>query len=72
MPDTLSNLNLPLLAPSQAQKHVTHNEALRILDTLTQLVVLSDTLDTPRPLRTRGSATLFQQVGKPIGPVRMA
>lgn len=47
MPDQLPNLNLPILAPSQAQKHVTHNEALRILDTLTQLAVLSETLVTP-------------------------
>ena len=47
MPDNLPNLNLPLIAPSQAQKHVTHNEALRILDVLTQLSVLSDSSDTP-------------------------
>lgn len=47
MPDNLPNLNLPLLAPSQAQKHVTHNEALRVLDALTQLAVLSETLTTP-------------------------
>ena len=47
MPDQLPNLNLPILSPSQSQKHVTHNEALRILDALTQLAVLSETLDTP-------------------------
>lgn len=35
------NLSLPYLAPSQAQKHVTHNEALRRLDALVQLVVQS-------------------------------
>lgn len=33
------NLSLPYLMPSQAQKHVTHNEALRRLDALVQLVV---------------------------------
>jgi hypothetical protein len=39
---------LPFIAPSQAQKHVTHNEALRILDVLTQLAVTSDdTLSPP-------------------------
>ncbi|MGD1884146.1 MAG: DUF2793 domain-containing protein [Paracoccaceae bacterium] len=34
------NLNLPLIAPSQAQKHVTHNEAILRLDGLAQLVIL--------------------------------
>ncbi|NGN40201.1 DUF2793 domain-containing protein [Mesorhizobium sp. CGMCC 1.15528] len=33
------NLNLPLLMPSQAQKHVTHNEALVALDAIVQLAV---------------------------------
>ena len=36
MPDTTANLALPLLLPAQAQKHVTHNEALQILDALVQ------------------------------------
>jgi hypothetical protein len=35
------HLLLPYIAPSQAQKHVTHNEALRLLDALVQLSVLS-------------------------------
>ncbi|WP_112663094.1 DUF2793 domain-containing protein [Microvirga flavescens] len=34
------NLNLPLLAAAQAQKHVTHNEALAVLDALVQLAVI--------------------------------
>ncbi|MGY6633252.1 MAG: DUF2793 domain-containing protein [Alkalilacustris sp.] len=34
-----SNLELPLLQPSQAQKHVTVNEALARLDTLAMLVL---------------------------------
>ncbi|NDW54765.1 DUF2793 domain-containing protein [Aliiroseovarius sp. PrR006] len=34
-------LSLPLIQPSQAQKHVTHNEALRVLDVLVQLTVQS-------------------------------
>ncbi len=33
-------LRLPYIAPSQAQKHVTHNEALRMLDAIVQLSVL--------------------------------
>ena len=35
------NLKLPYLAPAQAQKHVTHNEALRQLDAIVQLCVTS-------------------------------
>jgi hypothetical protein len=37
------HLALPYLAPSQSQKHVTVNEALRILDAVVQLSVLSAT-----------------------------
>ena len=38
---TSPNLKLSYLAPAQAQKHVTHNEALRQLDALVQLSALS-------------------------------
>src|SRR5690606_958695 len=42
------NLALPYIMPSQAQKHVTHNEALRILDALVQLAVIDgDRTDPP-------------------------
>jgi hypothetical protein len=37
MPDTTSVLSLPLIQPAQAQKHVPHNEALRVLDAIVQL-----------------------------------
>ena len=47
MSDLSPVLDLPLLAPSQAQKHVTHNEALERLDALVQLSVLSATEDEP-------------------------
>ena len=47
MSDSTSHLALPFLLPSQAQKHVTHNEALRILDGLVQLSVLDRDLATP-------------------------
>ena len=39
MSETSPALALPYLMPSQAQKHVTHNEALDILDALVQLRV---------------------------------
>ncbi|OYU47121.1 MAG: ribonuclease III [Rhizobiales bacterium PAR1] len=41
------NLSLPYLAAGQAQKHVTLNEALRMLDALVQLSVFSRGLTTP-------------------------
>lgn len=43
------NLSLPVLLPSQAQKHVTHNAALERLDLLTQLTVRSASLPAPPP-----------------------
>ena len=47
MPDTTPNLALPLIAGNQAQKHVTVNEALRLLDGLVQLTVLDRHLTAP-------------------------
>ena len=37
MPATSPRLALPFIQPSQAQKHVTHNEALQLLDAVVQL-----------------------------------
>lgn len=45
--DTSARLALPYLAPSQAQKHVTHNEALQLLDSLVQLSVVTTGAVTP-------------------------
>ncbi|SUZ32941.1 hypothetical protein ROE7235_02707 [Roseibaca ekhonensis] len=47
MPDTTTNLMLPYILAAQAQKHVTHNEAIRILDGLVQLSVLDRDLTAP-------------------------
>ncbi|MDP7150262.1 MAG: DUF2793 domain-containing protein [Paracoccaceae bacterium] len=44
---TTPNLALPLLAAAQAQKHITVNEALALLDGLVQLVVRDRDLTTP-------------------------
>lgn len=45
--ETTANLQLPYLMPSQAQKHVTHNEALALLDAIVQLMVLDRDLTSP-------------------------
>ncbi len=42
-----ANLSLPNIMPSQAQKHVTHNEAIRALDAIVQLAVIDRDLSTP-------------------------
>ncbi|MGN6304262.1 MAG: DUF2793 domain-containing protein, partial [Mesorhizobium sp.] len=45
--ETTPNLSLPYIMPSQAQKHVTHNEALQTLDSIVQLAVLDRDLSAP-------------------------
>jgi hypothetical protein len=62
MSQTLPNLGLPMMQPSQAQKHVTHNEALNVLDTVTQLCVLDSTLTRP-PFAQRGDRYLVPNGG---------
>ncbi len=47
MPDTTQNLSLPFILPAQAQKHVTHNEALQRLDSLVQMVVATSATSPP-------------------------
>ena len=44
---TLPDLTLPYIVAAQAQKHVTHNEAVRALDALVQLMVLDKDLASP-------------------------
>lgn len=41
MSDTTPRLEMPYILPSQAQKHVTHNSALKILDALLHLAITS-------------------------------
>ncbi len=41
------NLELPYIQPAQAQKHVTHNEAIRKLDALVHIGIVSRTLSQP-------------------------
>ena len=45
--ETTELLSLPYIMPGQAQKHVTHNEAIRALDALVQLAVKSRDLAEP-------------------------
>ncbi len=54
MSQTSPTLSLPYIQPAQAQKHVTHNEALRILDAVTQLSVISTDLADPPAQAAQG------------------
>ncbi|HET6391010.1 DUF2793 domain-containing protein [Hyphomicrobium sp.] len=49
------NLALPYILAAQAQKHVTHNEAIRALDCLVQLSVESRALSAPPPSPAEGA-----------------
>ncbi|MDP9838916.1 hypothetical protein J2T09_003688 [Neorhizobium huautlense] len=47
MADRTTNLSMPFTLPSQAQKHVTHNEALQALDAIVQLTVEGEATAPP-------------------------
>ena len=55
-------LGLPLLQPSQAQKHVTVNEAMTVLDIVVQLSVIGSTLNGPPSIPAEGDRYI-------VGPV---
>jgi hypothetical protein len=54
MSDESPLLKLPYILPAQAQKHVTHNEALRLLDIIVQLAVISRSETSPPATPTLG------------------
>jgi hypothetical protein len=54
MTDQTPTLNLPYIMPSHAQKHVTHNQALEILDAVVQLSVLDAGTDAPPSTPSEG------------------
>ncbi|MGH1421188.1 MAG: DUF2793 domain-containing protein [Hyphomonas sp.] len=58
MPETSPRLALPFIQPAQAQKHVTHNAALEVLDALVQPVVLDRDRTQPPAVPTAGAGHL--------------
>ena len=60
MSDTTPRSGLPLLAAAQAQKHVTHNEALLQLDALSCARLLDRDLTAPPPSPADGDAYLVK------------
>jgi len=70
--DRTPNLDLPYLAPAQAQKHVTVNDALRALDSLVRTRVKSAVLNAPPAQPGEGEIYLVpaggdQSWGAPAG-----
>ena len=63
---TTLKLNLPYILPAQAQKHVTHNEALKVLDTLIHLSVVSDVLSQPPANPAAGDRYLVASHGSEV------
>lgn len=58
-------LSLPFIMPAQAQKHVTHNEAIELLDMIVQLTLESAGATTPpgTPLEGQSWAVGAQATG---------
>lgn len=69
MSDLSPHLSLPYILPAQAQKHVTHNEAIRHLDLLTQLSVvsMSETAPPASPAETSRYAVAAPATGEWAG-----
>ena len=58
-PLTTAHLALPYLAAAQAQKHVTHNEALRLIDAMMHLAVEASGATVPPSAPAEGSRYLL-------------
>ncbi len=56
MSEDTTRLKLPFIAAAQAQKHVTHNEALLALDVLVQAAVLDRDMNIPPASPAKGDA----------------
>lgn len=60
-----AHLGLPLIAAAQAQKHVTHNEAIAALDAMVHLAVIEQGRNTPPVSPVQGDRYLIG--GSPTG-----
>ncbi|BAQ17986.1 DUF2793 domain-containing protein [Methyloceanibacter caenitepidi] len=65
MTEESAKLRIPYIAAAQAQKHVTHNEAMTLLDTLVQLSVLDKDLLEPPASPAEGDCYIVAGGGGP-------
>ena len=63
--ETSSRFGLPYIMPGQAQKHVTHNEAIRALDALLHISVQARNIGSPPEAPSEGESYLIGSA--PIG-----
>jgi hypothetical protein len=65
------NLSLPYIQQNQAQKHVTHNEGMRLLDGVVQLSVLSQAQTAAPPHKPRCGGSLYsaQRLNRRMGRI---
>ena len=63
MAEESAKLRIPYIAAAQAQKHVTHNEGVTLLDTLVQLSVLDKDLVDPPGSPTEGDTYIVAGAG---------
>lgn len=56
MTEQTPKLSMPIMMPSQAQKHVTHNEAIELLDMFVQLTLESASATVPSLSPVEGQA----------------
>ena len=63
MSQSSPRLSLPFIQTAQAQKHVTHNEAVRALDMLVQLSFVDDALNSPPAGTSEGDCYIVASGG---------
>lgn len=63
MAEESAKLRIPYIAAAQAQKHVTHNEAMTLLDTLVQLSVIDKDLTAPPGSPAEGDTYIVAAAG---------
>lgn len=63
MAEESAKLRIPYIAAAQAQKHVTHNEAMTLLDTLVQLSVIDKDLTAPPGSPVEGDTYIVAGAG---------
>lgn len=59
MTETTARFSLPYIMPAQAQKHLTHNQALRYLDLFLNLSVIDDATPIPPPIAQENAAFII-------------
>ena len=68
----MSELSLSLIQAAQAQKYVTHNEAIELLDMIIHLTVQEFDATTPPSLTLKGQFWALDAAPTGHGPIKVA